>query len=271
MRSDSAGRYGAVVNGPSAITPPSTSTSVSGRFPTVRAPAPFPGRWAWSGHQECRSPRARSPSSTAASVVTVPGSVGRVQRTHGPQVADLHELGCGDPGNDAFADRLAQSVGAGWSAGPARRAGLWPLGRRRHHRGRGPDHGDAGDRDAGPYQLRAAIAAVHDEAARAEDTDWRQILGLYELLAALASGPMVTLNRIVAVAMVRGPAVALEQLDTAPDDPALDGHHRVDAVRAHLLEQAGQPDAAREHYRRAAQRTLSVPEKRYLLHGATRR
>ena len=123
----------------------------------------------------------------------------------------------------------------------------------------------------GPYQLQAAIAAVHDEAAGADDTDWRQILGLYELLAALAPGPMVTLHHIVAVAMVRGPAVALEQLDAAADDPALAGHHRVDAVRAHLLEQAGQPDAAREHYRRAAQRTLSVPEKRYLLHRATRR
>lgn len=123
----------------------------------------------------------------------------------------------------------------------------------------------------GPYQLQAAIAAVHDEAARADDTDWRQILGLYELLAALAPGPMVTLNRIVAVAMVRGPAVALEQLDAAEDDPALTGHHRVDAVRAHLLEQAGQRDAAREHYQRAAQRTLSIPEQRYLLDRATRR
>lgn len=85
----------------------------------------------------------------------------------------------------------------------------------------------------GPYQLQAAIAAVHDEAARAEDTDWRQILGLYELLAALAPGPMVTLNRIVAVAMVRGSAIALQQLDVAGDDPALTGYHRLDnrAVR----------------------------------------
>ena len=122
----------------------------------------------------------------------------------------------------------------------------------------------------GPYQLQAAIAAVHDEAPRAEDTDWRQILGLYELLAALAPGPMVTLNRIVAVAMVRGPVVALAQLDAAAEDPALAGHHRVDAVRAHLLERTGQLDAAREHYRRAAQRTLSVPEQRYLLQRATR-
>ncbi len=124
---------------------------------------------------------------------------------------------------------------------------------------------------AGPYQLQAAIAAVHDEAARAEDTDWRQILGLYELLAALAPGPMVTLNRIVAVAMVRGPAIALQQLDAAGGDPALSGHHRLDAVCAHLLEQVGRRDAARAHYQRAAQRTLSVPERRYLLDRAVRR
>jgi RNA polymerase sigma factor (sigma-70 family) len=121
----------------------------------------------------------------------------------------------------------------------------------------------------GPYQVQAAIAAVHDEATRAEDTDWRQILGLYELLACLAPGPMVTLNRIVAVGMVRGPAVALEQLDAAESDPALTGHHRVDAVRAHLLDEAGQHDAAREHYRRAARHTLSLPEQRYLLTRAT--
>jgi len=124
---------------------------------------------------------------------------------------------------------------------------------------------------AGPYQLQAAIAAVHDEATDAEDTDWRQILGLYDLLAVLAPGPMVTLSRIVAVAMVRGPAVALLQLDAAANDPALTGHHRLDAVRAHLLEQAGQPDAAREYYERAAIRALSVPEQHYLRGRATRR
>lgn len=123
----------------------------------------------------------------------------------------------------------------------------------------------------GPYQLQAAIAAVHDEATHADDTDWRQILGLYEILSALAPGPMVTLSRIVAIAMVRGPAVALLQLDAAADDPTLTGHHRLDAVRAHLLEQAGQPDAAREHYRRAALHALSVPERNYLRHRATRR
>ncbi|MDN5931572.1 MAG: RNA polymerase sigma factor [Pseudonocardia sp.] len=120
----------------------------------------------------------------------------------------------------------------------------------------------------GPYQLQAAIAAVHDEAPSAEDTDWRQILGLYELLAALAPGPMVTLNGIVAVAMVRGPEAALELLDVAADDPALAGHHRVDAVRAHLLDRAGRPDEAAPHYRLAAARTLSAPEQRYLLDRA---
>jgi RNA polymerase sigma factor (sigma-70 family) len=116
----------------------------------------------------------------------------------------------------------------------------------------------------GPFQLQAAIAAVHDEAARFEDTDWRQILGLYELLASVAPGPMVTLNRVVAVAMVDGPEIALEQLAAAETDPALAGHHRVAAVRAHLLDLAGDRAAARDHYRLAARRTLSLPERRYL-------
>lgn len=122
----------------------------------------------------------------------------------------------------------------------------------------------------GPYQLQAAIAAVHDEAAHADDTDWPQILALYDVLSAIAPGPMVTLNRIVAVAMVRGPGVALDQLDSVDNDPALQGHHRVDAVRAHLLEQTGKPDSARAHYLLAAQRTLSLPERRYLLDRASR-
>jgi RNA polymerase sigma factor (sigma-70 family) len=116
----------------------------------------------------------------------------------------------------------------------------------------------------GPYQLQAAIAAVHDEAAKAEDTDWRQILVLYDLLQRVAPGPMVTLNRIVAAAMVHGPQAALTQLESAAQDPALAGHYRVDAVRAHLLDMAGNHEAARAHYRQAARRTLSVPEQRYL-------
>ncbi|MEV6611075.1 sigma-70 family RNA polymerase sigma factor [Kutzneria sp. NPDC051319] len=114
----------------------------------------------------------------------------------------------------------------------------------------------------GPYQLQAAIAAVHDEALKPEDTDWTQILGLYELLNAAAPGPMVTLNRIVAVAMVRGPETALAELSEA--EPSLAGHYRVDAVRAHLLELAGDHEAARVHYESAARRTLSLPEQQYL-------
>lgn len=121
----------------------------------------------------------------------------------------------------------------------------------------------------GPYQLQAAIAAVHDEARRAEDTDWRQILGLYALLDRIAPGPMVTLNHIVAVAMVDGPRNALNQLEVAATDPTLVGHHRVNAIRAHLLEMAGDTDAAAAEYRLAARRTLSLPERRYLESRAT--
>jgi RNA polymerase sigma factor (sigma-70 family) len=116
----------------------------------------------------------------------------------------------------------------------------------------------------GPYQLQAAIAAVHDEAPSADDTDWREILGLYELLNLMAPSPMVTLNRIVALAMVHGPRAGLERLAEAESDPGLAGHHRVDAVRAHLLERAGDRERAAAHYRLAARRTLSIPEQRYL-------
>ncbi|HEX2469569.1 MAG TPA: DUF6596 domain-containing protein [Candidatus Limnocylindrales bacterium] len=116
----------------------------------------------------------------------------------------------------------------------------------------------------GPYQLQAAIAAVHDEAPRAEDTDWREILGLYGLLEKVAPGPMVTLNRIVAVAMVHGPRAGLGQLAAAASEPALADHHRTNAVRAHLLEMAGDAEAAAAEYQLAARRTLSIPERRYL-------
>jgi predicted RNA polymerase sigma factor len=116
----------------------------------------------------------------------------------------------------------------------------------------------------GPFQIQAAIAAIHDEATRPELTDWPQILQLYGLLRSLAPGPMVTLNRIVAVAMVHGPEAALSELDVAAADPALAGHYRVAAVRAHLLEMAGDRTAAAEQYRLAARRTLSLPEQRYL-------
>jgi predicted RNA polymerase sigma factor len=122
----------------------------------------------------------------------------------------------------------------------------------------------------GPYQLQAAIAAVHDEAPRAEDTDWPQILALYNHLRVLSPGPMVTLNRIVAVSEVHGPRAALDQLTAAAADPALAGHHRLHAVRAHLLEAAGDLDAAVVEFRLAARGTLSAPERRYLEARAAR-
>jgi RNA polymerase sigma factor (sigma-70 family) len=122
----------------------------------------------------------------------------------------------------------------------------------------------------GPYQVQAAIAAIHDEAPRAEDTDWRQILVLYDLLEVLAPNPMVTLNRAVAVAMVDGPAAGLEVLATLDDDPRMTDHHRLHAVRAHLLERAGRADAAVAAYRRAARLTSSLPERRYLEAQAAR-
>ncbi len=118
--------------------------------------------------------------------------------------------------------------------------------------------------EIGPFQIQAAIAAVHDEAGTAQDTDWPQILGLYDVLATLAPGPMVTLNRVVALAMVRGPVAGLAALERAERDPALAGHHRVAAVRAHLLDLAGDTGAAREQYRRAARSTLNGAERRYL-------
>ncbi|MGW6442374.1 RNA polymerase sigma factor [Lentzea sp. NPDC055074] len=111
----------------------------------------------------------------------------------------------------------------------------------------------------GPYQLQAAIAAVHAEAKTAQDTDWHEILGLYDLLTVTAPGPMVSLNRIVAVAMVHGPDQALRELSTLELD-----HYRVHAVKAHLLDLQGHHDQARTEYEKAAKRTLSVPEQRYL-------
>jgi RNA polymerase sigma factor (sigma-70 family) len=116
----------------------------------------------------------------------------------------------------------------------------------------------------GPYQIQAAIAAVHDEAPTAQATDWRQILALYDLLRQLAPGPMVSLNRAVALAMVEGPRAGLDALASIEADAGLAGHHRVDAVRAHLLEMAGDRGHARVAYRRAARRTQSGLEKRYL-------
>jgi RNA polymerase sigma factor (sigma-70 family) len=122
----------------------------------------------------------------------------------------------------------------------------------------------------GPYQVQAAIAAVHDEAPTAEQTDWPQILALYDVLDHVAPGPMVTLSRAVAVAMVHGPKAGLALLGTVTDGDRLAHTHRLHAVRAHLLERAGDPAAARASYLRAARMTASLPEQRYLSLRAAR-
>ena len=127
-----------------------------------------------------------------------------------------------------------------------------------------------GSGPVGPYQLQAAIAAVHDEAPSAEATDWPQILALYGVLEQVAPGPAVTLNRAVAVAMVEGPRAGLAVLGTLEEDQRMARNHRLHAVRAHLLELAGDTDAAREAYRRAARMTASLPEQRYLALRAAR-
>ena len=122
----------------------------------------------------------------------------------------------------------------------------------------------------GPYQLQAAIAAVHDEAPTADVTDWPQILALYTVLERVAPNPTVTLNRAVAVAEVRGPAAGLALLDALADDARIAASHHLVSVRAHLLEMAGDHDAARAGYREAARRTTSEPERRHLLARAAR-
>lgn len=116
----------------------------------------------------------------------------------------------------------------------------------------------------GRYQLQAAIAAVHAEAASWEDTDWPQVVALYELLEQVAPGPAVTLNRAVAVSMVAGPGPALELVTPLLGDRSMARHHRTHAVHAHLLERVGDPVAAAEAYRRASRLTTSGPEQRYL-------
>ncbi len=122
----------------------------------------------------------------------------------------------------------------------------------------------------GLYQLQAAIAAVHDEAARAEETDWPQILALYELLKRVSPSPLVILNHAIAAAMVHGPAKGLELLRTLDADPRLAGHYRLHAVRAHLLEMVGDFVSAGKQYRIAASRTTSIPEQNYLMTQAAR-
>jgi predicted RNA polymerase sigma factor len=122
----------------------------------------------------------------------------------------------------------------------------------------------------GPYQLQAAIAAVHDEAPTAAGTDWPQILALYEVLERVSPGPVVTLNRAVAVAMVNGPRAGLALLGTLDADERMAHTHRLEAVRGHLLELAGDTVAARASYQHAARMTASIPEQRYLALRAAR-
>jgi RNA polymerase sigma factor (sigma-70 family) len=122
----------------------------------------------------------------------------------------------------------------------------------------------------GPYQLQAAIAAIHDEAESTETTDWPQIVALYRLLEQLSPNPMVTLNQAIAVAMVDGPRAGLQLLEPLDDDSRVANHHRLAAVRAHLLELAGDNTKARASYQLAARRTTSLPEQRYLEARAAR-
>ncbi len=124
--------------------------------------------------------------------------------------------------------------------------------------------------EIGPYQLQAAIAAVHDEATRFEETDWPQILALYELLIAISDNPIVRLNRTAALAMVQGPHAGLTLLEKLEADGRMTEHHRLHAVRAHLLEMAGDRGAARTSYEAAARRTTSLQERRYLQGRAAR-
>jgi RNA polymerase sigma factor (sigma-70 family) len=116
----------------------------------------------------------------------------------------------------------------------------------------------------GPYQLQAAVAALHDEASTADATDWSQILALYDVLTTVAPGPMVTLSRAVALAQVHGPTAGLALLGTLDADERMAHTHRLEAVRAHLLEQVGDTTAARQSYLRAAKMTANLPEQRYL-------
>ena len=122
----------------------------------------------------------------------------------------------------------------------------------------------------GPYQLQAAVAALHDEAARAEDTDWPQILALYELLMRMSDNPMVALNHAIAAAMTHGPVRGLELLSALDNDPRLAAHHRLEAVRGHLFEMAGDLERAIVSFHAAASRANSIPERDYLLSRAAK-
>jgi RNA polymerase sigma factor (sigma-70 family) len=122
----------------------------------------------------------------------------------------------------------------------------------------------------GPYQLQAAIAATHADAAAAAETDWPQVHALYLILERIAPNPMVTLNRAIALAETKGPQAGLALLSALDDDERMAGHHRLLSVRAHLLEKSGDRAGAYEHYRRAAKSTASIAERRYLESRASR-
>ena len=122
----------------------------------------------------------------------------------------------------------------------------------------------------GPYQLQAAIAATHADAATAEETNWPQVHALYLILERIAPNPMVTLNRAIALAETEGPVAGLALLSTLDGDDRMTGHHRLLSVRAHLLEKAGDPAGAYEHYWRASKATASIAERRYLESRASR-
>ena len=122
----------------------------------------------------------------------------------------------------------------------------------------------------GAYQLQAAIAAVHADAQRYDDTDWAQIAVLYSMLDQVSPSPAVTLNRAVAVGMSAGPTAGLAALQPMVDDPSLERYHRLPAVRAHLLEMVGDLAEAERQYARAVELTSSRPEQRYLAHRLTR-
>ena len=202
-----------------------------------------------------------------------PGAVGRGHPAgpHGPPAAAL------DDGEvtgllalmlltDA---RRPARTGPDGELGPGR-AGPEPLGRRPHRRGGGPITDALPRGPTGPYQLQAAIAAVHDEAPSAEATDWPQIVALYELLRRLSDNPVVALNHAVAVAMARGPRAGLDLLGELEADERIADDHRLHAVCAHLLELAGDRAGARDAYLAAARRTTNLPQQRYL-HGRAAR
>ena len=122
----------------------------------------------------------------------------------------------------------------------------------------------------GPYQLQAAIAATHADAATTEETNWSQVHALYLILERIAPNPIVTLNRAIALAETEGPQAGLDLLSTLDSDERMAKHHRLLSVRAHLLEKTGDTAGAYEHYRRAAKATASIAEQRYLETRASR-